>query len=186
MGMLWDLCTFGGASSLTRTFLVVMDVFMIVAGLIGELIDGGERWAFFGFSMLAFIPIMWFLCKLENNDGVCCGAAANLSPQGKLFQRVLLITIITWSMYPIVWILATSGGATVSSAAAAYGAPAAAGGAYRTLQAGGTFTAVGIISVDAESMIYTILDVIAKSVFGGVIDCCECCEEVVPAANSML
>merc|ERR1711865_889900 len=87
------------------------------------LIDGGERWAFFGFSMLAFIPIMWFLCKLENDDGVCCGAAANLSPQGKLFQRVLLITIITWSMYPIVWILATSGGATVSSAAAAYGAP---------------------------------------------------------------
>ena len=193
--MLWDLCTFGGATSLTRTFLVVMDVFMIVAGLIGELIDGGERWAFFGFSMLAFIPIMWFLCKLENDDGVCCGAAANLSPQGKLFQRVLLITIITWSMYPIVWILATSGGQTAAVGAAAYGAPAAAAaGGYRALQSGG-FTAVGIISVDAETMIYTVLDVIAKSVFGGVIVCWDwnewleliVVELVVPVpVNSML
>jgi len=194
--MLWDLVTFGTANStstsgsvnLTRVFLVVMDVFMIVAGLIGELIDGGERWAFFGFSMLAFIPIMWFLCKLENDDGVCCGAAANLTPEGKLFQRILMITIITWSIYPIVWILATTGGTSASvGAPVAY---AAAEGGYRALAEGG-FTAVGIISVDAECWIYTVLDVIAKSVFGGVIVCWNwnewfCCETIVPGVNSML
>jgi len=205
--MLWDLVTFGTASStstsgsvnLTRVFLVVMDVFMIVAGLIGELIEGGERWAFFGFSMLAFIPIMWFLCKLENDDGVCCGAAAGLTPESKLFQRILMITIITWSIYPIVWILATTGGTSASvGAPVAY---AAAEGGYRALAEGG-FTAVGVISVDAECWIYTVLDVIAKSVFGGVIVCwnwvewfeCEgtckgCCSEngcVVPSAGGSM
>merc|ERR1712167_335864 len=94
---------------------IVMDVFMIVAGLIGELIEGGERWAFFGFAMLAFIPVMWFLCKLENDDGVCCGAAADDSTESKLFQRIVVITIITWSIYPIVWILATTGGSSVGA-----------------------------------------------------------------------
>jgi len=191
--MLWDLVTFGTANSqtpgtvnLTRVFLVVMDIFMIVAGLIGELIEGGERWAFFGFAMLAFIPIMWFLCKLENDDGVCCGAAANDSPTSKLFQRILMITIITWSIYPIVWILATTGG-SYTGAPVAY---AAAEGGYRALAEGG-FTAVGLISVDAECWIYTVLDVIAKSVFGSIIVCWNWTAwlnncAVAPAAQSML
>merc|ERR1740138_1786327 len=52
--MLWDILTIANASHLTEVFIAVMDIFMIVSGLIGELIEGGERWAFFGFSMLAF------------------------------------------------------------------------------------------------------------------------------------
>merc|ERR1712093_131411 len=49
--MLWDLCVLAKADSRTRLFIIVMDVLMIGSGLIGGLIEGKERWAFFGFSM---------------------------------------------------------------------------------------------------------------------------------------
>jgi len=172
--MLWDIATFGNATQLTKVFIVVMDIFMIVSGLIGELIEGGERWAFFGFSMLAFIPIFYFLCMLENQDGVCCGARPDATDAQRLFQRALSITIITWVMYPVVWILATTGGVSatggVEYGAESYGAEQSQ--SYRMLQQGiNGFTAVGVLSATGEAWFYTILDVIAKSVFGAVIVC---------------
>jgi bacteriorhodopsin len=173
--MLWDILTFANASHLTKVFIAVMDIFMIVSGLIGELIEGGERWAFFGFSMLAFIPIIYFLCMEENSDGVCCGARPNATDRERLFQRVLSITVITWVCYPIVWILATTGGVCATGGAVAYGAAsygAEQSQGYRMLQQGvNGFCAVGVISATGEAWIYTILDVLAKSVFGGMIVC---------------
>jgi bacteriorhodopsin len=175
--MLWDIMTFANASHLTKVFIAVMDIFMIVSGLIGELIEGSERWAFFGFSMLAFIPIIYFLCMLENNDGVCCGARPNATDRERLFQNVLMITVVTWVCYPIVWILATTGGVSATGGVVGYGAEQTYGGeqqeqGYRMLQqAASGFTAVGVISVTGEAWIYTILDVLAKSVFGGMIVC---------------
>merc|ERR1711939_436150 len=70
--MLYDLAVVGGSDFNTRLFLCGIDIIMIVSGLIGSLVEdsgaglGGtnEKWGFFGFSMLCFIPVLWYLCAM--------------------------------------------------------------------------------------------------------------------------
>merc|ERR1712022_86086 len=87
-------------------------------------------------------------------DGVCCGARPDATDAQRLFQRALSITIITWVMYPVVWILATTGGVSatggVAYGAESYGAEQSQG--YRMLQQGiNGFTAVGVLSATGEA-----------------------------------
>jgi bacteriorhodopsin len=162
---------------LMQTFMVLIDVFMIVAGLIGELIEGSERWAFFGFSMLAFLPIMWFLCSLASdvNGGMgLCGSNASDTESQKLYKRVAAITLISWIGYPIIWILANvhSSGSSCGYAtgfAQEYGS--------RALQAVGV-KKVGVITVQGEAYAYTVLDIIAKSLVGLLVVCHQATEDV--------
>jgi bacteriorhodopsin len=164
---------------LMQTFMVLIDVFMIVAGLIGELIEGSERWAFFGFSMLAFLPIMWFLCSLASdvNGGMgLCGSNASDTESQKLYKRVAAITLISWIGYPIIWILANvhSSGSSCGYAtgfAQEYGS--------RALQAVGV-KKVGVITVQGEAYAYTVLDIIAKSLVGLMVVCHDSSTEDVP------
>merc|ERR1711967_100194 len=55
----------------------------IVAGLIGELIEGSERWAFFGFS------IIWILANVHSS-GSSCGYATGFAQEygSRAFQAV--------------------------------------------------------------------------------------------------
>merc|ERR1712070_302702 len=164
---------------LMQTFMVLIDVFMIVAGLIGELIEGSKRWAFFGFSMLAFLPIMWFLCSLASdiNGGMgLCGSNASDTESQKLYKRVAAITLISWIGYPIIWILANvhSSGSSCGYAtgfAQEYGS--------RALQAVGV-KKVGVITVQGEAYAYTVLDIIAKSLVGLMVVCHDSSTEDVP------
>merc|ERR1719162_13284 len=57
--LLFDIAQIAGfGSTISQSFLVAMDILMIAAGLIGELVDGSVRWAFFGFGMLFFVPLL--------------------------------------------------------------------------------------------------------------------------------
>jgi bacteriorhodopsin len=153
--MLYDLAVVGGSDTNTKLFLCAIDVFMIVSGLIGSLVEdsgagfGGtsEKWAFFGFSMLAFIPVIWYLCSMSGDGKVTpfselcnvgmniCSSTGNNSRQ-KTYQRAMNLTVLTWICYPIIWICAE-----------------------------GTNT----ISVEGENIAYTVLDILAKSLFGWVL-----------------
>merc|ERR1712028_328069 len=163
--MLIDIVKVGGGSELTIIFLV----FMVVSGLIGELIEGSEKWAFFGFSMFAFMPIMWVLCTmagiLDSNDGLIPSSTRDL------FRRIAAITLISWIGYPIIWILASVGGASSHCGADAYGQEATQQAGYRALQAAASVSQVGVISVQGEAYAYTVLDIIAKTLMGWVIVC---------------
>jgi len=125
---LLDLAGLGGASYETTFALLSLDALMIVSGLIGALIGGhsGWCWAFWGFGMLCFLPIVWIL-GYQLPDSSVTGA------QGDIYGKVAKLTIVFWSAYPVVWCLAegTSG-----------------------------------ISSDTETILYTFLDIVAKSVFG--------------------
>jgi len=151
---------------LMQIFLVLMDIFMIVAGLIGELVTGDEKWAFFGFSMLAFLPIMYFLTKIaeEQLSGAGCCGGGTPGPVLKLLRNLVGLTLITWIGYPIIWILATVNG---SSSSCGYAAEAAQG--YGRALGAASVQQVGVISVQGEAYAYTILDVLAKSVVGWLI-----------------
>jgi len=154
--MLYDLAVIGGTDFNTRIFLIGIDIIMIVSGLIGSLVENSgagfgnsnEKWAFFAFSMLCFIPILYFLCS-NNGDGkqsllgdlcsglgVFCSNITSNEPRAKTYQRAMNLTVITWIVYPIIWILSE-----------------------------GTQT----ISVEGENIAYTVLDILAKSVFGWLI-----------------
>merc|ERR1711998_533059 len=102
--MLWDLCVLGSAHSRTRLFIIVMDVLMIGSGLIGGLIESTDRWAFFGFSMAAFLPI---LCWLDGEGANMCGGFMQAGDRKKTtFRRAMNLTVLSWIGYPVIWAVA--------------------------------------------------------------------------------
>jgi len=122
--LLWEVLDVSNMIAPHRHFIYFLDLLMIIAGLIGSLICGGEKWMFFGFSMLCFIPILFQLCSVRRQF--------NHMSSTVLEQAVYLI-VISWFFYPIVWILAEG---------------------------------TGTLSANAEAILYTVLDIIAKSGLG--------------------
>merc|ERR1719253_1506 len=167
-----------GFSSMAVSFMFTFDILMIAAGLVGELIEDSFRWAFFGFGMLFFIPIIWYLCRADGSDGQMCGAAEGAIPAQRLSQQVIFLTWFLWMFYPIVWILCNTGGTAITGASyshASYGVATESYGEeasaqHRSLQ-GTEFKPAGVISVTTEAWIYTVLDILAKSGFGTIITC---------------
>jgi len=128
--MIWKILERTEAQTHEKYFLISMDILMIVAGLIGSLVCGGnDKWVFFGFSMLCFLPVMYFIWQLRDklND------STNFKGQ---YDQAITITIVTWMLYPVVWILAEG---------------------------------TGVICAQAEAICYTVLDILAKSLFGFVL-----------------
>jgi len=122
--LLWEVFDVARMRLPHRHFIYFLDLLMIISGLIGSLICGGEKWAFFGFSILCFIPIL----------GQLCSSTPEFSHMNRnVFDQARNLIVVTWFFYPIVWILAE-----------------------------GTAT----ISANAEAILYTVLDIIAKSALG--------------------
>merc|ERR1711966_209673 len=107
--LLWEIIDYTSAPINQRFFIYAADILMIIAGLIGSLVCGGEKWIFFGFSMLCFIPILWFLCALRESVEV---------QHKKAYETLMNITVITWFFYPIIWILAEGTGSLCANAEA--------------------------------------------------------------------
>jgi bacteriorhodopsin len=159
--MLLALCHFGNARTVLTNYLISMDLLMILSGLIGATIDGGEKWVFFGVAMLFFLPVIYYLLVLYSQIldnrvydffGEWLVADGSMPTKGKtgLTRGVLLpylfyfpnyrtlaaLTIVLWFLYPVMWIL-TEG--------------------------------TSVLSSDFEAIGYTVIDVLAKVVFGFVI-----------------
>jgi bacteriorhodopsin len=121
--MLVDILGLAGANADTTNLLIGADILMIISGLIGAFLEGQEKYYFWGFGMVMFAPIVYYLNALKG-------------PSGTTLYKISLITLITWMAYPIVWVAAEG---------------------------------ENMITGDQEAMAYTILDVVAKSVFGFII-----------------
>merc|ERR1711988_384355 len=101
--MLLDLILLGhgdNASAETICHIIAMDILMIVSGLIGAL-QGGHHscWAFFTFSMCAFVPIFYYL--LFDGDFT---SKIKESYKG-VYTPAAWLTAIFWCGYPIIWVL---------------------------------------------------------------------------------
>ena len=147
--MLHALCHFAGAAHEIRNFLFFSDIVMIVAGLIASTITGAEKWVFFAFSMLAFLPVLYYICHIrdqvvDNTSYHSATGAAVASTDPNAIQRPYVwffgnyktiadLTVVVWILYPVAWILAEG---------------------------------TGHISVTGEAVFYAVLDLIAKGVFG--------------------
>merc|ERR1711918_339428 len=85
-----------------------IDFLMIIAGLIGALICDSEKWAFWGFGILCFLPILWFLCSWDKKlDSSACDADKR---RASYYRQIMNITVITWFVYPIIWIVSEGTG----------------------------------------------------------------------------
>jgi bacteriorhodopsin len=126
--LLLDLCGIAVAGFETTFLMVAADILMIAAGAIGAVVEGPKKYVFFLFSMCAFMPILYFLAYALKAKARAAGAHA-----ANVFEATSTLTILTWSAYPVVWVLADG---------------------------------TRMISPDAECVIYTALDIAAKSVFG--------------------
>lgn len=129
--MLLDIAGLAKANTDAKVLLIMTDVLMILAGVIGANMNdtsSGDnehyKWAFFALGMMFYMPIVSFLA---NDLGNGAGKA------GALSRKVGFFTLVLWSAYPIVWVVAEG---------------------------------TEVISADTEAICYTILDVLAKSVFG--------------------
>ena len=93
-----DLCGLGGADLDVTSFLMGADALMIIAGLVGGLIeDDVHKWFFWLFGMAMFAPIVYYLYRFT-------GTAPNESKG--TYTKIAWLTIVTWSFYPVVWVLA--------------------------------------------------------------------------------
>jgi bacteriorhodopsin len=152
--MLHGIVYLGGFDNDTWIYLFFQDILMIAAGLIGSTTCTSDKWIFFAFSMLNFIPILYYIAAemrkeldvhIYDESGNVVQKIAEKEKLGATlpfiwfwltFKRAAYLLIIVWSLYPIVWILAEG---------------------------------TGVISSNGEAIFYTVLDVIAKSAFGYLI-----------------
>jgi bacteriorhodopsin len=151
--MLHGIVYLGGFDNDTWIYLFFQDILMIAAGLIGSTTCTSDKWIFFAFSMLNFIPILYYICaemKKELDTQIydqTGGIAAKIAKDAigatvpyiwfwLTFKSAANLLVIVWSLYPLVWILAEG---------------------------------TGVISSNGEAIFYTVLDVIAKSAFGYLI-----------------
>lgn len=127
--MLVELATIAGASSNETLFIVGVDILMIAAGVIGGFVIGDEKYAFWGFGMIMFIPIIYYLLV-----GFATDVRKNKSAEVQhLYSVTSRITAFFWACYPFVWFFCEG---------------------------------EGTMSADTEAILYTILDVVSKAVWG--------------------
>lgn len=128
------------------TLLIVLDLLMIIAGYIGSNICGPLKWAFWGFGVLCFIPLLHFLCSLNRGTDACCRGflgrftspmdapfTAQIRRRAHYYNLLTLLLVLSWMFYPLVW-LAASG--------------------------------TRALSADGEALAYLGLDFVSKIVFG--------------------
>jgi bacteriorhodopsin len=103
--MLIDLLGFAGASTDTTTILIGVDVLMIISGLIGGFLEGNEKYYFWIFGMVMYAPIVYYLSELKKSN-----ACTSNQKVGTLYSKICNLTLVAWSLYPLVWLVAEGNG----------------------------------------------------------------------------
>merc|ERR1719198_2509636 len=113
---LLDICGFAGASEDQTMWLLGVDFLMIIAGLIGAFLEGQEKYYFWAFGMCMFMPILSALL-----GGLKASAATKSEAVQGVFNKISLLTAVSWAAYPVVWLAAEgSGKITADQEAMAY------------------------------------------------------------------
>jgi len=97
--MLWDILALAGAPNDEIAMVLIMDMLMIGFGCAGAQTPDQNKWFFFIFGMVTFIHIVAVLLKYSKVNKYGEEARA-------LYNKVAWMTIVLWTLYPIVWIVA--------------------------------------------------------------------------------
>jgi len=97
--MLWDVLALAGASNDDILMVVFIDMLMIGFGCVGAQTPFWGKWVFFLISMMCFAHVCQCLMKYTSENKYGEEARA-------LYQKVSSMTIVLWTLYPVVWIVA--------------------------------------------------------------------------------
>jgi len=107
--LLLDIGLLAGASNRDIGALVGLDAFMIVTGLAATLMKTAvARYAFWTISTIAMVLLLYFLFAVFTE------AASDLNEDAKgTFNVLRNLILVTWTLYPILWIIGTEGAGVV-------------------------------------------------------------------------
>ena len=89
--------------------LIGSDAYMIVTGFVASYIRSDYRWAWFGFSCVAFLGILYII-----GTPLRTGASQRDAQVTQLFTTLAGILVVLWFCYPIVWALGQEGFGVIS------------------------------------------------------------------------
>lgn len=84
--------------------MLVLNTIVMVAGFAAALVPGTERFALFGVGAFAFVGLVYYLV-----GPATAAASARSDGVRSLYVRLRNLTIILWSVYPILWVLGSPG-----------------------------------------------------------------------------
>lgn len=98
-----------GLSRRQFAVLLTLNTVVMVVGFAAALISGLERFALFGVGMAAFLGFVAYLM-----GPVTATAAGRSDGIVSLYVRLRNLTIILWSVYPVIWLLGAPGTAILT------------------------------------------------------------------------
>jgi len=115
--LLMDILLTAGLPWNTILFTIFLDLVMIITGLIGALVVSRYKWGFFTVGCLAMFFVFYNIVWVGRRNANALGADV-----GKLYLAISGLTLLLWTVYPIIWGLAEGGNVISSdSEAVAYG-----------------------------------------------------------------
>lgn len=116
-----DIALIAGKTQIETLETAILTGLTMFCGFLASIITVDERWWFFVFSSAAYIGMLYTLFS---------GKTAN----NKAESNIMWFVLVTWSAFPLVWIMAPTG--------------------------------LGIISTYTEAILYGLLDLATKILFG--------------------
>lgn len=102
--ILIDLALLAGLSGAHLLMAIIADVIMILTGMFAALGSEGtpQKWGWYAIACISYLVVIWHLAI---NGRV--QAKAKGSKVGQFFVAITGFTIIVWTVYPIVWGIAS-------------------------------------------------------------------------------
>lgn len=97
--MVWDVLALAGAPNDEILMCVGIDMLMILFGVVGAQTPEHQKWWFFIIGCLCFVHVVQTLLKYRN-----VGKYGEVTRA--LYNKVAMLTIVLWTFYPIVWVVA--------------------------------------------------------------------------------
>ena len=108
--LLLDLALLANASRIETSALIILDAFMIITGLVGALTpQNAFRFVWWAISTLAMILVLYFLYSILTER-----ANALSDDRRSTFTTLRNLTLVLWSLYPVLWLVGTEGTGVVN------------------------------------------------------------------------
>ena len=91
-----DMSTIVKKPTVKKVEISIFTALTMFCGFLASIIPSVDRWWFFGLSTASYFVMLYALFK-SNNDG-----NSNIS-------SIMWFVIVTWSLFPLVWIIAPTG-----------------------------------------------------------------------------
>jgi bacteriorhodopsin len=102
--LLLDLAFLGRTSLLTTGSLIGANAYMIVTGFVAAITPKPMNYIWYTVSCAAFLATLYLLVQPYRRE------AEQKHPRSKrVFRKLLTVHVVLWTLYPIVWILASTG-----------------------------------------------------------------------------